>query len=99
MKEVNQMIKQALLVVAAVTAVGLATLNTNPSYQDTNTRHYSAADVRQSSNEDGVKRICDFSRTVDDGQWEELCGRAQDFTGTEYLCNPNVVPECWVEVL
>lgn len=43
-----------------------------------------------------VKATCDYSRTVVSGYYEELCGRLQDQTNTEYICNATVT-DCWVE--
>lgn len=35
---------------------------------------------------DTVTAICDYSRTINDGEAETACAIAQNVTGTEYMC-------------
>jgi hypothetical protein len=41
--------------------------------------------------------ICNAAHNAIDGASENECGRMQDETGTEYLCNYNG-QNCWLEV-
>lgn len=51
-----------------------------------------------STNNTVVKSICDYSRTVHSGDWEEACGMAQDNSSTEYRCDSTAATaRCWVE--
>lgn len=46
-----------------------------------------------------VFEVCNISRTTD-GISEEMCGKIQDTTNTEYVCekrNKSPVNHCWVE--
>ena len=46
-----------------------------------------------------VMDICNYSRTVQSGEWEEACGMAQDSSNTEFLCSDTTITAtCWVEV-
>ena len=47
-----------------------------------------------------VYQICNSARQEVNGQSEQECGRAQDRTGTEFLCeqrNADPSNHCWVE--
>lgn len=45
-----------------------------------------------------VEDICDYSRSVVSGEWEEACGMAQDTAEAEYICDSvNPTADCWVE--
>lgn len=46
---------------------------------------------------DAVKAVCDYAHNQTNGETEEACGRAQDASNTEYLCDKNG-NNCWVEV-
>lgn len=53
-----------------------------------------------STNNDAVLAVCEQSRLVNSGEWEEACGIAQDNTNTEFLCEArdnNPGTRCWVE--
>lgn len=46
-----------------------------------------------------VQKVCDQSHAVMNGYLEEKCGKAQDNTHTEYVCDgPYENSRCWVEV-
>lgn len=42
-----------------------------------------------------VKAVCDYGHVTTSGELEEACGRAQDVSGTRYVCP--TINECHVE--
>jgi glycerol uptake facilitator-like aquaporin len=45
-----------------------------------------------------VEDICDYSRSVVSGEWEEACGMAQDTAGVEYICSSfDPSADCYVK--
>ena len=45
-----------------------------------------------------VKEVCDYSRGIHSGKWEEACGNLQDATNPKYSCkNYNDGTFCIVE--
>lgn len=45
-----------------------------------------------------VKAVCDYSRDRVSGELEEVCGIAQDTSGTTYLCNKDMITaHCFVK--
>ena len=45
-----------------------------------------------------VQSVCDYSREVNSGKWEEACRNVQEGSNTEYLCkNYQDGTFCWVE--
>ena len=47
-----------------------------------------------------VFELCNIARQEENGKSEEMCGKIQDTTNTEYVCekrNKSPVNHCWVE--
>lgn len=90
------MIKQ-LALVAAIAAIGFGLIAAGPP-APTYHRQMTAVDFQNIDTEDLIKRVCDYSRSVQSREWEESCKNAQDLTGINYVCRPQAVPQCWAEV-
>jgi hypothetical protein len=68
-------------------------------YTSGSTAKLSDEDIARSRVRAQVFEVCNISRTTD-GISEEMCGKIQDTTNTEYLCklrNQSPVNHCWVE--